>query len=500
MATLPYIPIVVSMEEARFTPDYDEVGLDAAEGPHPPNPPPIPKPKPKAGSGRFCTLCDRHVGPQLKRHALDCHLPWFMAPDRVCWTCRQTERSLAFVRVNHGKAIHDTPADVLWNDARSVRWARLVEAMLYQLAQWLGTTNAEGLRQLVIDRGLFPPNDSSLNLSPTDAIMAEIFDVFADPSAGAEYAISPPSKISAVLHWKTLFRIVQELEPAHREELHVFNPPDPTISAAIIPPVIIADAHAHLERCYAPGPGPARLGSIRPANPGISVHTVVTSVNFRSSWPEASSFLLDPEVHFTVGLHPHEAGKKTADTLGRALHPLVEHPRCCGIGEVGLDYLTSSDAEQSRQKTYLAKAAYLAHTAGRPLILHLRDREGRQQVYDDALGCLDCLPPKFPVYIHCFSGDLGTFRRWNSRFDVYIGIGPRQTKRVAGEPWAQNATLLQEVPLSRLLLESDAPYLAPTPWHLRSVVATLAATLNLPAWKVAEVTRRNTRRFYQMDV
>jgi TatD DNase family protein len=189
----------------------------------------------------------------------------------------------------------------------------------------------------------------------------------------------------------------------------------------------------------------------------------------------------------SVGIHPHEAGAEATD-IDR-LVALAAHPKVVGIGETGLDYFydkSPRDAQKANFRTHLAAA----RAAGLPVIVHTRDADA------DTAAMLAEAAGQGPLtgVLHCFTSSLELARRALD-LGLYISI--------SGIVTFKNAETLRDtvrqIPLDRLLVETDSPFLAPIPMRGRTcepafVVHTAAHVARLkgvPATTLAEATTRN---------
>jgi len=160
----------------------------------------------------------------------------------------------------------------------------------------------------------------------------------------------------------------------------------------------------------------------------------------------------EPDVWATVGIHPHEADQHpdvgTARLIDRA-----QHPRVVGIGESGLDYFYDHSDRERQQASFRAHLAACRATR-LPIVVHTRDAE------EDTARILreEMEQGAFPGVIHCFTAS-GAFADIALELGFYISI--------SGIVTFKNAKDLQEtaarLPLDRLLIETDAPFLAPVP-------------------------------------
>ena len=159
-----------------------------------------------------------------------------------------------------------------------------------------------------------------------------------------------------------------------------------------------------------------------------------------------------PDVWATVGIHPHEADEHphidTAKLVARAAHP-----RVVGIGETGLDYYYDH-SDRDRQRSSFRSHIVAARETGLPLIVHTRDaEEDTLAVMRDEMG-----KGAYPGVIHCFTAS-GAFADAALELGFYISISGIVTFKSAKDLQETAARL----PIDRLLVETDSPFLAPVP-------------------------------------
>ncbi len=160
----------------------------------------------------------------------------------------------------------------------------------------------------------------------------------------------------------------------------------------------------------------------------------------------------EEDVMASVGVHPHEADVHP-DVETSTLVERAAHPKVVGIGESGLDYYYDRSDRERQRASFRAHIA-AARESGLPIIVHTRDaEEDTHAILADEMG-----KGAFTGVIHCFTGS-GDFARKALDLGLYISI--------SGIVTFKNARDLQEtaqqVPLDRLLIETDAPFLAPVP-------------------------------------
>lgn len=186
---------------------------------------------------------------------------------------------------------------------------------------------------------------------------------------------------------------------------------------------------------------------------GAGVGLMLNIATRESEWDDVlGTALREPDVWATVGIHPHEADEHphvdTAKLIERAAHP-----RVVGIGETGLDYYYDHSDRERQQRSFRSHIAASRET-GLPLIVHTRDAE------DDTLAIMRDEMGKgaYGGVIHCFTAS-GAFADAALELGFYISI--------SGIVTFKNARDLQEtaarLPLNRLLIETDSPFLAPVP-------------------------------------
>lgn len=178
-----------------------------------------------------------------------------------------------------------------------------------------------------------------------------------------------------------------------------------------------------------------------------------------------------PQVYAAVGIHPHEAGKASQKTW-MELRSLASQPGVVAIGETGLDYYRQHSSRQ-KQKEALKRQLSLARELKKPVIFH--DREA----HDDLLAMVEEHGEGLAGVFHCFSGDLAMAKSC-LEMGFYISI--------AGPVTYRNAHRLRELartlPLERLLMETDSPFLPPHPYRGRR---NEPAYVKLVAQEVAEI-------------
>jgi TatD DNase family protein len=197
-----------------------------------------------------------------------------------------------------------------------------------------------------------------------------------------------------------------------------------------------------------------------------------------------------PRVWATVGIHPHEAKDLDGAALDE-LRRLAGDERTVAVGEIGLDYHRDL-SPRSRQRRAFVEQIALAQELGLPIVVHVRE------AYRDALDILAAEARGLDGVLHCWSGDIAQARRALD-LGFYLGVGGSITYdgRRVGE-------IVRRVPLTSIVLETDAPYLAPVPHrggrnepaYVRYVAEHVARLLGVDVDQIAATTGRAARELF----
>lgn len=212
---------------------------------------------------------------------------------------------------------------------------------------------------------------------------------------------------------------------------------------------MLVDSHCHLDFPEFAPELDAVVDRARAAGVGLCVSIGTTLDGFPRVRAVAERF---DSVWCSVGIHPHEAEKEPLEDA-QALIALAQGPKVVGIGETGLDYFYEHSPRAAQQKNFRLHIA-AARELGLPLIVHTRDAE------DDTIEILrdEMEQGAFTGLIHCFTG---TKKLADAALELgfCISVSGIATFKKSEELRA----VIREVPLERLLVETDAPFLAPVP-------------------------------------
>ena len=208
----------------------------------------------------------------------------------------------------------------------------------------------------------------------------------------------------------------------------------------------MVDTHTHLDR------GPAPEADLVAAARAVGVTRILTiGMDAKSCRAALAAADAHPEVFAAVGRHPNVAAGYT-DAVTDELRELARHPRCRAIGETGLDHFRDYAPHADQERAFAAQIA-LARETGKPLVIHTRAAE------DETIDTLVREADGLDVILHCFSMpehlEECLAQDWTISFAGNVTYPRNEALAQASE----------RVPLDRLLVETDAPFL--TPQHMR---------------------------------
>ncbi len=251
------------------------------------------------------------------------------------------------------------------------------------------------------------------------------------------------------------------------------------------------DRDALLERAYAAG-----VQEILSIGIGEGPDTMQRALEISREYAGRAGF---PQIWASAGIHPHEA--RLADEAAyEKLDGLLRQPEVIACGEIGLDYFYDHSPRDT-QKTVFKRQMEIAAARRRPIIIHCRPSDNSSDAWDDTLAMLrtDWSPTGLGGILHCFTGEL---RHATEAMELGFLIS------FAGNITFPKAQPIREaagaVPLNRMLIETDAPFLAPLPnrgkrnepaW-VKEVAAKIAEVRGVDSEEVALRTTENFGAFF----
>lgn len=199
----------------------------------------------------------------------------------------------------------------------------------------------------------------------------------------------------------------------------------------------------------------------------------------------------NPSVYSMVGIYPSEA-KTYSQEVENKMIELAKNPKVVAIGEIGLDYYWDKSFVELQKEVFI-KQIKLANRLNLPIVVH--DREAHKD-------CFDILKEHnngSKVLFHCFSGS-AEFMKECVREGWYIALGGVVTFKNA----VKMKEVAREIPLEKLVLETDSPYLTPVPYrgkenkpaYVRFVAEEIANLRNMSVEEIIDITTNNAERFF----
>ncbi|MBR2508866.1 MAG: TatD family hydrolase [Lentisphaeria bacterium] len=206
-------------------------------------------------------------------------------------------------------------------------------------------------------------------------------------------------------------------------------------------------------------------------------------------------------VWFCAGVHPHCAAEFLSQ--GGDFDELENDPKCCAVGEIGLDYFYDFSDEESQKKVF----AYFLERAlakNMPAVIHVRDKDDSVKAYEDAYDLLSVFAAKGGRFeLHSYAGNIEFLEKF-SNLGAYFSVNGMVTFKKA-----DNIRMnLQKMPLDRLLIETDSPYLAPVPHRgkenrpvlVQFVAQKAADELQMSLADFCELTAKNAEKFFNIEI
>ena len=262
---------------------------------------------------------------------------------------------------------------------------------------------------------------------------------------------------------------------------------------------MLIDTHAHLDFRQFDDDRNAVLD--RAWQAGL-IAVITIGIDLKTSRAAVALAEAHERVFATVGFHPHDA--KTADDAALVeLRDLARHSRVVAIGEMGLDFYRDRSPRDVQRRVF-RRQLQIAAELGKPVVVH--DREAHADTLEILQQWIAESQTTFSEYrgvLHCFSGNLALAQAV-IELGFFIGVdGPITYRNARKLP-----DIVKALPLDRLLVETDAPFLTPHPHrgqrnepaYVRLVAEKIADTKNLPLEEVAQATTANAKALFQLDV
>ena len=253
---------------------------------------------------------------------------------------------------------------------------------------------------------------------------------------------------------------------------------------------MIFDTHAHYDDDAFDEDRDTLLGEIFSSgiccitDVGASVKSSKSAVALSKKWPQ---------IYAAVGVHPDSTADMTEEDI-ETLRSLAQEKKVVAIGEIGLDYYWDKEGHDL-QKHWFIRQLDLAREMNKPVMIHSREAAA------DTMEIMKEHGKGLKGVIHCYSYSLEMAREY-VKMGYYIGVGGVVTFKNS----KKLKEIVEEIPLESIVLETDCPYLAPTPFrgkrnsslYLPYVVEAIAELKGISAEQVIEQTEKNARDLYQL--
>ena len=251
---------------------------------------------------------------------------------------------------------------------------------------------------------------------------------------------------------------------------------------------MLFDTHAHYDDQAFDADRRELLSAMPDHNVGLIVNPGCTVESSRTAMELAAAF---PHVYAAVGIHPENCGDFVPAQM-EEIRALAQRPKVVAVGEIGLDYYWPENPPRELQQEVLRRHMALAQELALPVIIH--DREA----HADCLAIVREFPAVRGVF-HCFSGSAEMARELLKRGWMLSFNGAITFKNARKAP-----EVIAEIPLDRLMIETDAPYLTPTPFrgrrndstYVHLVAERIAQIKGLSPEAVEQITWENGKRFF----
>jgi len=202
-----------------------------------------------------------------------------------------------------------------------------------------------------------------------------------------------------------------------------------------------------------------------------------------------------PFLYISAGIHPHEVSALTEKDMDK-LKRICSHPKVKAVGEIGLDYYYDNSPRELQRK-WFARQVEVAKDVGLPIVIHDRDAHG------DTMDILRAFDMKsIGGEFHCYAGSVEMAKEildWG----MYIAFGGSLTFKKSVRP----AEVAKYVPLDRILIETDCPYLTPEPHrgkrnssiYIKYVAQKLAEIKGVSVEEIEEATTENAKKLFSID-
>ncbi len=267
----------------------------------------------------------------------------------------------------------------------------------------------------------------------------------------------------------------------------------------------LTDTHCHLDYNKF---NPDRADVIQRANDSGVIRLLVPGLHHRSSHEAVRLAESHPSVYAAVGFHPTDL-KDFSEKTFREVKELASHPKAVAIGEIGIDYYWVKENEKRAfQRDVLKQQLQFAKEINKPVVIHMREENDAWfgEASQDLLKNLEVWQSSLqgrlaenPGVLHSFNGTLETAQKALA-LNFYIGVTGPVTYKNADE----KRNIIRKLPITKLLIETDAPFLSPVPHrgkrnepaYVRHIADKIAEIHSKSPAEIASITTANAARLF----
>ena len=253
----------------------------------------------------------------------------------------------------------------------------------------------------------------------------------------------------------------------------------------------IFDTHAHYDDEAFMGDRDQLLGLL--PDRGVS-HVITCGTDLMSSYRNLKLAQQYDYIYAALGFHPEDIGEERKGDLDVIRDLLKTEPKAVAVGEIGLDYHYEDGAPREDQIDLFRRQIEIANELNLPIIVHDRD------AHEDTFNIIKEMRPR--GVIHCFSGSAEMAKEY-IKLGMYIGVGGVVTFKNARKA----VEVVEAIPIDKILLETDCPYMAPTPHRgerndsslISFVAEKIAEIKGLSPQEVCDITNQNAKTLFNIN-
>jgi Tat protein secretion system quality control protein TatD with DNase activity len=449
----------------------------------------------KPSKSWYCPVCHKRVGQRLRRHAEREHVPWWLTPNRACWSCYGTAQSATFKTYRH-EACQENMTD---KDIE--RYTELCNGVLEVLKSELNCQTYEEVLDKVTSKRWYPVDLTPTMLSFQQKLFIWLWERENKRALTpfAEMKISPPTSVGCLLHFKVLLCILPHLSEEARNRIVLGNERVKGTAQHIRRPIHTIDGHTHLDgiRGLREYEGD-RWGSF------LRCQFFIANFVFPRRWDSFSDWMMNPRVYGTVGIHPTVCQEDLLVVQGHltTLRQMLNHPRCVGLGEVGLDYFRGRRSAHRLHQRENLKSLLQLRPVGKPIIIHCRDGSDSSNAYQDLFDIFSSLvSPTTTLVFHSFSAGPAERDLFSQYYkEIYFSIGPKCLTMSSGQQ-EELRSALRGLQLDRIMVETDFPYQTKDARNaMLQVAGWVGQVKGVCPTVLLEANRRNCLRCFKIPV